>query len=435
LSGLRIKYEFPYHEFDPLLIPEDMDVTVLAPKSNIGPSITDNEQIRLGLNEPIGAPLLSDSLQAGSRVLILVDDNTRITPTHLILPLVIDQLFTAGIAQADIKLLVASGTHRPMTEAEKERKYGAAIVRDFPVIDHNWRDRDQLTQLPTTCQGTEIYVNKLVLEADFVLGIGHIVPHRVAGFSGGCKIVQPGIGGPITTGQTHWLSAGFEGREIIGKLDNPIRREIDAVGLRAGLKYIVNTVHDGSGKIFKCVCGDPVKAFQEGARAAREIYGAPLESQGDIVITDSYPNDTELWQAAKGIFAGDLALKPGGILIVVSPCSEGVSTEHPQIVALGYRGFTEVQSLVAAEELKELTLAAHLAHIGRIARDKGTVILVSRGINRETAEQIGFGWANSPQDAFDRALQLKGKGAKVVLLRNGGEIMPFPAAALTGGGN
>jgi nickel-dependent lactate racemase len=206
LSGLRIKYEFPYHEFDPLLIPEDMDVTVLAPKSNIGPSITDNEQIRLGLNEPIGAPLLSDSLQAGSRVLILVDDNTRITPTHLILPLVIDQLFTAGIAQADIKLLVASGTHRPMTEAEKERKYGAAIVRDFPVIDHNWRDREQLTQLPTTCQGTEIYVNKLVLEADFVLGIGHIVPHRVAGFSGGCKIVQPGICGPINHHRTDSLA-------------------------------------------------------------------------------------------------------------------------------------------------------------------------------------------------------------------------------------
>jgi nickel-dependent lactate racemase len=429
---LGIKYEFPYQEFGSLHIPEDMDVTILAPRSNIGQTTTDIEQIRLGLNHPIGAPLLSESVRAGQRVLILVDDNTRITPTRLILPLVIAELRAAGVNQADIKLLVASGTHRPMTEAEKKRKYGAAIVRDFAVIDHNWRDRDQLTQLPTTCQGTEIFVNKLALEADFVLGIGHIVPHRVAGFGGGCKIVQPGICGPITTGQTHWLSACFEGREIIGKLDNPIRREIDEVGIRAGLKYIVNTVHDGSGKVFKCVCGDPVRAFQEGARAAREIYGVPLVSQGDIVITDSYPNDTELWQAAKGIFAGDLALKPGGILIVVSPCPEGVSTEHPQIVALGYRSFTEVKSLVVTEKLKELTLAAHLAHIGRIARDKGTVILVSQGISREVTQKIGFGWAKSPQDALKRAIQLKGKAAKVVLLRNGGEIMPLSADAVGG---
>lgn len=223
-----------------------------------------------------------------------------------------------------------------------------------------------MVRLDTTKQGTEIWINREVLKADFVIGIGQIAPHRVAGFSGGSKIIQPGVCGPITTGQTHWLSAKYKGSEIMGKTNNPIREEINEIGKTTGLKFIINTICDASGNVFKCVCGELVKTFEEGCKRALDIYSVPLTAKGDIVIVDSYPADTELWQAAKGIFPGDLALKPDGVLILVSPCTEGVSAEYPKIINIGYRPFPEIEDMVKNGKLIDLTLATHLAHVGRV---------------------------------------------------------------------
>ena len=136
-----------------------------------------------------------------------------------------------------------------MTLGEKRKRFGPDLMSEYALLDHCHDDPSQLVQLPTTEHGTEVWVNKVVTESDFVLGIGHIVPHRVAGFSGGGKIVQPGVCGSVTTGQTHWLSARFEGAQIMGMIENPVRREIDDVARAAGLTYIVNAILDGTGRL------------------------------------------------------------------------------------------------------------------------------------------------------------------------------------------
>lgn len=364
-------------------------------------------------------------VKKGQKILIIVDDYTRTTPTNIILPILMEKLFLAGIPRKDIKLLIAYGTHRKMSYEEKKKKYSKDIIDNYEVLDHNWRDDKNLLKIGTTEQGTEIWVNNKVLEADFIIGVGQIVPHRIAGFSGGSKIIQPGVCSPITTGQTHWLSAKYDGSEIMGKIDNPIRKEINKIGKSVGLKFIINTICDGSGNVFKCVCGDPVKAFEKGCKSALDIYGVPLNTKGDIVIVDSFPADIELWQAAKGIFSGDLALKPDGVLILVSPCTEGVSVEHPNIIDIGYRPFSEIKDMVENRKLINLTLAAHLAHVGRVIRGKRTGILVSPGIPKNIAEKLGFYYAETVQDALELALKIKGNKAKVVVIKNGGSLMPI----------
>jgi len=210
----------------------------------------------------------------------------------------------------------------------------------------------------------------------------------------------------------------------MGKINNPIREEINEIGETAGLKFIINTICDGSGNVFKCVCGEPVKTFEEGCKSALEIYGVPLTAKGDIVIVDSFPADIELWQAAKGIFSGDLVLKPGGVLILVSPCTEGVSAEYPNIINIGYCPFSEIEDMVKSGELKNLTLAAHLAHVGRVIQGERTGILVSLGIPKNVAEKLGFYYAKTVQDALELALKIKGNNAKVVVTKNGGSLMP-----------
>lgn len=422
---MKKEIKFPYPEISPISISEDKLVGIIMPNILKIDNRPIQNIIKESIRNPIGSKLLSDLLRGIKRVLILIDDYTRRTPVDIILPVVIDELKECGILKKNIKIMVASGTHRVMTTTEKLTKYGGKITDNFEVVDHLWFKNDELVNLGKTEQGTDIWVNKIVTDFGFVIGIGHIVPHRVSGFSGGAKIVQPGICGNITTGQTHWLSALFEGEEIMGKIDNPVRQEINKVGMKVGLRFIVNTVQDGNGRIYKCFSGDPVRAFNEGCKAAQEVFGVSISDRADIVISDSYPADINLWQAAKGIYSGDISLKKGGILILVTPCPEGVSDEHPEIVKIGYRPFKEIKEKVDHREINDLTLAAHLVHVGRVIKEKGEGILVSPGIDKEITERLGFTWARNVQHALEIAFSKQGKSASVLVSKNGGEIMPM----------
>ena len=420
-----MKIVFPYPTVPPLDVADSSLIAVLEPGSRREQTGQEIDVIHKGLENPVGAARLGEMAKGKERVLILVDDYTRTTPVHLILMPVLAELASFGVAKKNIRILIASGTHRHMTQEEKKKRFGPEVISDYVLLDHSHDNPSQLVHVPTTEHGTEVWVNKAVTESDFVLGIGHIVPHRVAGFSGGGKIVQPGVCGSVTTGQTHWLSARFEGVQIMGRMENPVRTEIDAVAGAVGLKYIVNAVLDGKGNLAYLMCGDPVKAFRAGARAALEIYGVTMPALADIVIADSFPADMELWQAAKGVYASDLALKPGGVLILVTPCPEGVSAEYPEISRIGYRPFGEVDAMVSSGELRDLTLAAHLVHVGRVIREKASGILVSSGIDAGTTARLGFRFAHTPQEALGFALGIKGKNATIAVLRNGGEIMPI----------
>jgi lactate racemase len=424
-----MKISFPYPGVPPLEVADSSLIADLAPRARPERIGREGDVIGEALKNPIGSPHIREMAEGKKSILILVDDYTRTTPVHLILPPVLAEIHSSGVAKANIRILIASGTHRPMTAEEKRKRFGPELLSEYALLDHCHDDPSQLVQLPTTEHGTEVWVNRAVTESDFVLGIGHIVPHRVAGFSGGGKIVQPGVCGSVTTGLTHWLSARFEGARIMGKVENPVRREIDVVAVAAGLACIANAILDGKGNLASFVCGDPVKAFRVGARAALEIFGVPMPEPADIVIADSFPADMELWQAAKGIYSSDLALKSGGVLILITPCPEGVSAEFPEISRIGYRPFHEVDAMVRSGELKDLTLAAHLVHVGRVIREKAAGILVCPGIDAATTSRLGFHAAGTPQDALNLALDMKGKGATIAVLRNGGEIMPMPGNA------
>jgi nickel-dependent lactate racemase len=422
---MAVRVNFPYEGYPPAYIPEESLLAILKPKSGVGAQESEIGIIRAALERPIGLPRLGRLVRKGQKILILVDDYTRNTPTQLILPPIMEELSVAGVLPEDVKFMVASGLHRLMTHEEKVRKVGKEIMDNYAVMDHDWSKTDSLVQLEKTSRGTEIWVNKEVLAADFAIGIGHIVPHMVAGFAGGAKIVQPGVCGAVTTGQTHWLSACYQSSEIFGKIDNPIRQEMNEVGVRAGLKFIVNTIHDVTGKICRCVCGDPVEAFRSGCKTAVDMYGAPVPAPADIVLADSYPGDVELWQAGKAIYAAGLALKPNGILILVSPCPEGVCRSHQELAEIGYMPFAEIEAKVKQGQIEDLTLASHIAEVGKVICDRGVGVLVSHGIDPATARRLGFEWAETAQEALDLAIKAKGKDAKVAVLQQGGEVMPL----------
>jgi nickel-dependent lactate racemase len=419
-----MRISFPYPDIPPLDIPDRNLLGIFSP-STVKADKREEEIIDEAFSHPIGSDPLPQMLKGQKNVLIVVDDYTRTTPVQKILPRLVSELGEAGIKPSGIKILVALGTHRPMTEEEIVKKFGKDIPKRYPIFNHQWWDSSQLTYFGETEKRTPIFVNRMIKEVDFIIGIGQIVPHRVSGFSGGGNIIQPGICGEETTGKTHWLSAQFKGREILGKIDNPVKEEIEEVAQKVGLKWIINTIQDGSGRLIEVVTGDPIQAYRTGAKRSFEIYQSKLPQEADIVIADSHPYDSDLWLAAKGIYASELAVKQGGVVILITLCQEGVSPSHPEVLEWGYQTFEEVNEKVRQRKIQKLTAAAHLVHVGRVIKERAKGILVSTGISKEETERLGFFHAKSPQEALEIAFSLSGRDAKVAVLQRGGEILPI----------
>ena len=418
-----MRVSFPYPDMSPLEIPEKNLLGIFSP-STVSIEKSEEEIIEEALSHPVGSPPLSEILKGHKNVLIVADDYTRTTPVQIILPRLIKELKKSGIRLDGIKILIALGTHRPMSQGEIGKKFGEEISGQYPILNHSWEDPSQLIHLGETSKGTPIFVNRLAQETDFMIGIGQIVPHRVTGFSGGGNIVQPGICGEETTGKTHWLSAQFRGREILGKIENPVKDEVERVALKAGLRWIINTIQDGTGRLIDAVAGDPILSYRKGGGRSLQVYQAELSEDADIVVADSHPYDSELWLASKGIYASELAVKQGGVVILVSTCPEGISPSHPEVLEFGYQTFEIVDQWVRQGKIQKLTAAAHLVHVGRVVKERARGIMVCPGISREEKERLGFLHAQNPQEALDIAFSLLGHDARIAVLQRGGEILP-----------
>jgi hypothetical protein len=223
--------------------------------------------------------------------------------------------------------------------------------------------------------------------------------------------------------RTQWEAAQYSSAEVMGRLENPMRRRIEEAARLAGLRYIVNVVTDRDGRIIGCVAGDPIGAHRAGCRLSAEINEVTLPQPADIVFADSHPADRDLWQSAKGFYAGDIVVRAGGTLVVVSPNSEGVAERHPILLRLGYRPFGEIARLVDSGAVDDVVGAAVLADLAQIV-DRADCILVSPGISPHDTKRLGFRHAPTPQDALTMALERQGAAARVAVLRSAGRILP-----------
>lgn len=410
IEGVEIPDEYLLGVYQPQNIPEETDVAT---------------QVTKALNNPIQSPPLRNMVKKNDNVLILVDDNTRLTPANKIIPHVLAELQEAGLADNNITFLIALGTHRMMRQEELIKKLGAKIVEKYRVLQHQWDNPQEVEYIGSTQNGTEIHINRHVLAATFVIGIGQIFPHRIAGFSGGAKIIQPGVCGKLTTGQTHWLAAKYPGEEIEGVSDNPVRRELNEIGRKVGLRFIVNVVMDESEKIAAVVAGDPVHAHREGAKVSLQLHGVKLPEKPDVVIIEAYPADIDLWQIGKAIYAAGLCVKKGGAVIVVSPCYEGVSPSHgEELLRNGCRPYQEVEKMLSEGRIKDLTAAAVMAYIGEVL-EQADLILVTPGLPEDQARALNLKWARTVEDAYNFCRIKLGYDCKLAIIKKGGNFLPL----------
>ncbi len=417
-----MKIDFPYPGYEgiaPVDVPNRNLMGVYSPRIW---DVDEEEVLRRGFGSPIGAPRLRDAVRGSRRVLILVDDGTRMTPVARILPHVFDELHAGDVRDDGIEFLQAPGTHRPMTEAEIEQKLGPYAGR-YPIHEHHYLDESSLHEFGRTRDGTRVTANKLLTEADFVLGLGSILPHRVKGLSGGAKIAFPGVAGREMMERNQWEASMHMSETVMGVPENPMRLRMEEAARMAGLAYIVNVVYDVARHIVGCFTGDIVRAHREGCITSREVYAAHMPTRADIVLVDSHSADRNFWQSAKGPYAATMAVKDGGSLILVSPNPEGVASNHKNVLEIGYRPHGEIVAMVQDGKVDDLVGVAILADVCQIV-DKTDCIMVSPGITRAEAEKIGFRYAASAQEALQMALERQGQSASVAVLRYGGHILP-----------
>ena len=415
----------PYGEQELVIhLPERNLMDVLTPRARaVKPD--PSAEVRRALANPIGAPRLAEAARGARRVVILADDLTRQTPLKVLLPELLGELNQAGVRDEQVCVLIALGTHRPMTQPEIARHFGPETVGRVAILNHPWQDPAQMVDLGETANGTPLQICRLALEADFLIGLGSIVPHHIPGYSGGAKIVQPGISGEATTGATHFLSTRTR-RSYLGLADNIVREEMEQIAARVGLKAILNVVLDPGGGLAGAFYGDFRLAHRAGLGLAREVYGVPYRGEAEIVIAGSHPCDIEFWQAHKSLYPADMVVKEGGTIVLVTPCPEGVSRTHQKMLDYTALDALEIERLILAGEIADVASGA-LALAWAKVRQRATIALVSAGISKPEAAALGFSPYDSLEDALRAAFQKHGAEAGVSVLTHAPDTLPLRA--------
>ena len=404
-------------------VPEQNLIEVLSPKPSVVLSNLE-AAIDKALDHPIDQPPLKQWVKPEDRVILVSDDNTRLTPSDRIIPPLLNRLNEAGVPDKQISCIMALGTHRYMTKKEMIDKVGERVFRRIRVFNHEWKDPDSLIDLGTSQQGTPLQVNRNVVEADVIIGIGAVVPHHIPGFSGSSKIIQPGVSGAATTAETHILSCSEGGDSFLGITDNPVRRDMDDMADRVGMRTIFNVVMDSQGGVAGLFYGDMRAAFNAAIELAKDIYGVPFHETPDIVLANSYPCDLDFWQSHKSLYPAQRMVRPGGTIIVCTPAPEGVSPVHTELLDFTAWSSQEIKSAYRDGRLKN-GVAAALATAWAMAREKASIIMYSPGIPQADKILLGHTHADTIDEAIAEALKCHGSDSRLSILTHAPDMLPI----------
>lgn len=415
------------HSSYALQIPDSVRVTVAVPPHF--PDLPEPRQlIREALDHPIGTPPIEEMVRPNSKICIICDDITRPTPVWLILEHLLPRLLAAGVPKENIFFVIALGSHRRMTREEMIKKLGKRVVEEYTVLNSEFSDPSMLTQVGTSQLGTPIRVFKPAMEADFRIAIGNIIPHGCMGWSGGAKILYPGITSEDIVSEFHVMQ-GFQDGIVYGMDECPVRLAVEEWTQKIGLHFIINMALTGDFRIYRVVAGDYIQAHRAGVENSKKTLGIPVPRKPNIVVVSSYPTDQDMWQCTKGVYAGGRIIAQGGSMIVLAPCVEGVGPHKDFPSHLGlYHGLEKLKARIDARETgEELLSMAVGVSIGKL-HDICTIHWLTNGCTEEEIRPSRFVWHREEeiQTVFDQVLA-QYQEPEVLIIPVGGESFPYLA--------
>lgn len=401
-------------------IPTRNYLGTIEPKEKPGVKDTAAEFQR-AFDEPIGTKRLSELAKPGQKVVIVVNDHTRSTPSYIIVPPVLNELNKAGIQDSDITVIFGCGTHRAPKPEEMKALVGEEVLRRVKTMSHDCRAQD-LVYVGRTKALTKVYLNKTFVEADLRILTNDIELHYYAGYGGGRKSVLPAVSGEETIQHNHAMMLHPKART--GNLEgNPIHEDMIEAARLAKVDFIVNIVTNSKGELVRVFAGDLEKAFYEGVKLVDEMYKVPIERRADIVIVSpgGHPHDIDLYQAYKGIDDALEAVKRGGVIICAAECPEGHGNEvfHDWMTK-----FKEPKDM-EAEIKRHFRLGGHKAYYLARAQQKAQIILTSTLPDYYAVGTFRLKTARALNDALRDAFDIAGKDAKVWVMPHGNNTLPI----------
>ncbi|MDD6190466.1 MAG: nickel-dependent lactate racemase [Firmicutes bacterium] len=380
------------------------------------------EAVDFALRNPVGLPEIGKVIRPGEKIAVVTSDISRPMPTWVVMPCLLDALYEAGAAKEDITLVFALGSHRNHTEEEMRRLAGERAYSEIKCVDS---DPTDCVRLGVTERGTPVDITRVVAEADRRICLGNIEYHYFAGYSGGAKAIMPGVSTPAAIQANH--SMMVNDKACAGNLeDNPIRQDIEEAAALCGIDYIVNVVLDEHKEIVFAVAGDVTEAHREGCRFLDGMYEVSVEEKADIVIVSQggAPKDANMYQTQKALDNAGHAVRPGGTIILVGACNEGMGS------ALFEEWMTEAKNpedIVERIE-REFRLGGHKAAAIAKILEYADIKLVSM-MDEDFVRNIFMEPYDNLDDAYRDAALKYGDDARIIVMPYGGATLPRIRAA------
>jgi nickel-dependent lactate racemase len=282
-------------------------------------------ELRRALREPVAGPPLRERVRRGQTVAISACDGTRAQPRHLMIPAVLEEL--DGIVDLDdVVILVATGTHRANTEAELRSMFGDAVVDAVRIVNHDSRAGDTHRYVGTFGDGVPVWLNEQWEDADVRLTTGFVEPHFFAGFSGGPKMVAPGLASLETVLVLHDARRIGDPRATWGiTRGNPVHDDVRAIAAATGVTYAFDVILNSDQEVIEAFGGDLLPMHATAVERARAVAMAPVDAAFDVVVTtgSGFPLDQNLYQSVKGMSAAAQVVRPGGLIVCAAECADG----------------------------------------------------------------------------------------------------------------
>ncbi len=411
----------------PLDLPDDLDVTLIRKKAM---PILENprEAVKKAFSNPVACKPLKEEATGRQSACILICDITRPVPNGLVLPPLVRELIEAGISPGSITVLVATGLHRPNEGEELREIVGDDwVLNTVKVVNHFARNEQDHVFLANTSEGIEVGIDRRFVDADLRIAVGLVEPHFMAGYSGGRKIVAPGVAHEKTIRTFHSARVLEHCKAVNCVLDgNPLHEaQLEIVGM-IGKCLALNTVIDEERRLSFVNFGEIEASHLEAVAFVRPYAEVPMKKRFRTVVTSSagYPLDKTYYQTVKGMVGALEILEPGGTLITVSKCSEGVgSKEYAEaqrsLIRLGpekfLRGIMPKRYAAIDEWQAEMQVKA---------MKKGSVSLYSDGLSKEQQSLTGVSMIASPAAAVMESVKASGD-RRVAVIPEGPYVIPL----------
>ena len=416
-----MKFLLPYDKKTiPFEVNGNLSGALVSRVESYRPQKSPAQLIEASLDNPIESVRLEELAKGKKNIVIISSDHTRPVPSKLITPILLRRIRSAQ-PDAHIKILVATGFHRPSTHQELVEKYGQEIVDREEIVMHVSTDDAAMVKVGTLPSGGECIVNRTAAQADLVLSQGFIEPHLFAGFSGGRKSVLPGISSYKTIMANHcaeFINSPYARPGILRS--NPIHNDMVYAAKAAGLRFIVNVVLNGAREVIAAFSGDLEQAHYHGCNFLTSLASVTkVQSDITVVTNGGYPMDQNIYQAVKGLVSAEATNKAGGVIVMLAGLADGT----------GGKGF--YNNLAECKTPKEFL--NRVSHVDRrhtmpdqwesqvLARilNQHHVIMVSDLVQPQLVTNMHIEHAKTIDEGLQRAYEIQGKDAKVAVIPDG----------------